>query len=121
MKRQDENFSDYDSDIQLEKNISRLLMLADDTGQPGRMFIDRLINNALAELGRAETNSEREQKKTVVTISQLEKVAAMVAVGCGAGFSVLFNVLANVSSLSTGIILIVMFVNRLIYYGGLIL
>ncbi len=121
MKRQDKDFSDYDSDIQLEKNISRLVMLADDSELPGKVFTERLISNALTELRRTETNGRQEQADTIITISRLEKAVAMVAVVCGAGFSVLFNVLANISSLSTGIILIAMFVNRLIYYGGLIL
>ena len=57
----------------------------------------------------------------VVTISQWEKAAAMIAVVCGAGFGILVSVLAYTNSLLTGIVLIAMFVNWLIYYGGLIL
>jgi hypothetical protein len=121
MERIDNDLTEHDSSTQLDKNISRLVMLADDKSQPGRMFKDRLINNALGELGKVSAGGEWEQNNSIVTISPLEKVAAMVAVVCGAGFGVLFSVLAYVNSSLTGILLIAMFFNRLIYYGGLIL
>ncbi len=121
MKSQDKDFSDCNSGIQLEKNISRLVMLANDSEKPGRVFTEALIDNALGELGRSDASGKREQADTIVAISQWEKAVAMIAVVCSAGFGILFTVLANVNSLLTGIILIAMFFNRLIYYGGLIL
>ncbi len=121
MKRQDKDFFDSDSGTQLDKNISRLVMLADDSDKPGRAFTETLINNALGELGRSDAGGKREQTNMIVTISQLEKAAAMVAVVCGAGFGILVTVLAHANTLLTGIVLIAMFVNWLIYYGGLIL
>ena len=115
MKRQDKDFFDGDCGSHLDKNISRLVMLAGDSDKPGTVFTETLIENALGELGGPE------QTNMVVTISQWEKAAAMIAVVCGAGFGILVSVLAYTNSLLTGIVLIAMFVNWLIYYGGLIL
>jgi len=115
MKRQDKDFFDGDYGSHLDKNISRLVMLAGDSDRPGRVFTETLIDNALGELGGPE------QTNMVVTISQWEKAAAMIAVVCGAGFGILVSVLAHANTLLTGLVLIAMFVNWLIYYGGLIL
>lgn len=115
MKRQDKDLCNSDSGSHLEKNISRLVMLTGDSDKPGRAFTEKLIESALGELDKSG------QKDMVVTISQWEKAAAMIAVVCGAGFGILVTVLAYTNSLLTGIVLIAMFVNWLIYYGGLIL
>jgi hypothetical protein len=121
MERIDNDLIEHDSGAQLDKNILRMVMLVGDSDKPRGAFTEGLINNALSELRKVNSGGVRERKNSIVTISPLEKVAAMVAVVCGAGFGILFSVLAYANSSLTGIILIAMFVNRLIYYGGLIL
>ena len=109
------------SDTQLEKNVSRLVKLADDSKQPGRMFTESLISGVLSELGQSDAGTNRKHWNNTVTISQWEKAAAMIAVVCGAGFGIFVSILAHMNSVFAGIVLIAMLVNWLIYYGGLLL
>lgn len=120
MKRQD-NLSDNNSDTPLDRNISRLVKLADSPDQPSRAFTESLIDNALSELNRSDPGVNRNQRKMTVTISQWEKVAAMIAVVCGVGFGIFVSILAHLNSVFAGIVLIAMFVNWFVYYGGLLL
>jgi hypothetical protein len=49
----------------LEKNISRLVKLAGDCGQPNKTFTDNLINSAIDELTGKTGTAQRESKKTL--------------------------------------------------------
>jgi hypothetical protein len=120
MKREN-NIFHGGSESPLDRNISRLMKLADDSGQPSKAFTESLIDNALDELGRVEAKSNHNHCRMPVIISQWEKVAAMLAVVCGAGFGLFVTVMAHLSSGFAALVLIAMFVNQLIYYGGLIL
>lgn len=120
MKRQD-NLSDNNSDNPLDRNISRLVKQLDDSGQPGRAFTQSLIDDALRELNHSDADTHQDPGKVMVILSRWEKVAAMIAVVCGAGVGFFVSVLAHVNSLVAGIIMIAMFMNWIIYYGGLLL
>jgi hypothetical protein len=120
MKRKN-NIFHGGSESPLDRNISRLMKLADDSGQPSRAFTRSLIDDAMNELDRSEAEVNHNHSKTTVIISQWEKAAAMIAVICGAGFGLFVSIMAHLSSGFAAVILIAMFVNQLIYYGGLIL
>jgi len=120
VKRQD-NLSDNNSDTPLDRNISRLVKLADDSDQPSKGFTESLIDDTVRELNRPDVGVNRDQRKMTVTISQWEKAAAMIAVICGAGVGFFVSVLAHVNSVVAAIIMIAMFMNWIIYYGGLLL
>ncbi len=121
MKPKHDNLLCRDSLVQSDRNISRLVKLADDSNKPGRAFTESLINNALAKLEQLKTAKKREEKNIIMQVSWWEKamgLAAMIAVVCLAGFSILVS---NLNSFFTVIFLTVMFINRFIYLGGLIL
>ena len=105
----------------LDRNISRLVKLADYSDQPSKGFTESLIDDTMRELNRSDAGVNRDQRMMTVTISQWEKAAAMIAVVCGAGFGIFVSVLAHVNSFVAAVILIAMFVNWIIYYGGLLL
>lgn len=109
------------SESPLDRNISRLIKLADDSAQPSKAFTSTLIDDALDELGRAEAKGNHNHNKMPMIISHWEKVAAMLAVVCGAGFGLFVTVMVHLSSGFAALVLISMFVSQLIYYGGLIL
>jgi len=109
---------------QSEKNISRLVKLADDSNKPGRAFTKSLIDNALSELKRLRVDGRQEEKGIIVKLDWRKKAigwAAMIAVVCSAGFSILVSYLIQINSFFAMIVLIVMFVNWLFYIGGLVL
>lgn len=109
------------SESPLDRNLSRIIKLTDDSGQPSKAFTESLIDNALNELDRAEAEGIHNHSKMPVIISHWEKVAAMLAVVCGAVFGLFVSVMVHLSSGFAALVLIAMFVNQLIYYGGLIL
>jgi len=121
MKPKDDNPAQDDSATQLDENISRLLKLAADPGKPGGAFTNSLVESAMSELKWLKAGARREQRNVTATISQFEKAAAMIAVVCGAGFGILVTVLTKTNSLFAVIVLMGMFVNWLIYFGGLML
>ncbi|MBN2181823.1 MAG: hypothetical protein JW715_07895 [Sedimentisphaerales bacterium] len=121
MKTKDDAFFRDESGNPLDRNISRLVKLADDTGSPSRVFTKLLLEDALKKLSRTNKDVNCNRGKMTVVISQWEKIAAMVAIFCGAGFGVFVSILAHINTVFAGIVLMVMVVNRLIYYGGLIL
>ncbi len=121
MKQKNDNLLCRDSLAQPDRNISRLVKLADDSNKPGRAFTESLINNALGKLEQLKTAIKHEEKNITMEVSWREKamgLAAMIAVVCLAGFSILVS---NLNSFFAVIVLTVMFINRLIYLGGLIL
>jgi len=121
MKQKNDNLLCRDSPAQSDRNISRLMKLADDSSKPGRAFTESLINSALGKLEQLKTAKKREEKNIIMKVSWWEKalgLAAMIAVVCLAGFSILVS---NINSFFAVIVLAVMFVNRFIYLGGLIL
>ncbi len=121
MKPKHDNLLCRDSLTQSDRNISRLVKLADDSNKPGRAFTESLINNALAKLEQLKTTKKREEKNIIMQVSWWEKamgLAAMIALVCLAGFSILVS---NINSFFAVIVLTIMFINRFIYLGGLIL
>lgn len=121
MKPKHDNLLCRDSLAQSDRNISRLVKLADDSNKPSRAFAESLINNALAKLEQLKTAKKRKEKNIIMQVSWWEKamgLAAMIAVVCLAGFSILVS---NLNSFFAVIVLTVMFINRFIYLGGLIL
>ena len=121
MKQKGNNLYSGTSVLQSDENISRLVKLADDSNKPSRAFTESLINNALGKLEQLKTATKRKEKNITMEVSWWEKamgLAAMFAVVCLAGFSILVS---NLNSFFAVIVLIVMFLNRLIYLGGLIL
>ncbi len=121
MKRKDDAELNHTPDTQLDNNISRLVKLAETPDKPGKEFTESLINNVLSELRKSDTGADRESGNMMIIFSQWEKVAAMIAVVCSAGFGFIVYVLAQVNSLFAAVIMISMLVNSLIYYGELIL
>jgi len=121
MKQKNDGLLSRDSLTQSDRNISRLVKLANDSNQPSRAFTESLINNALGKLEQLKTAKKREEKNIILKVSRWEKamgIAAMIAVVCLAGFSILVS---NLNSFFAVIVLTVMFINRFIYLGGLIL
>jgi uncharacterized membrane protein len=121
MKHMDNNLYYGTSVAQSDENISRLVKLADDSNKPSRAFTESLINNALDKLEQLKTARKLEEKNIIMEVSWWEKamgLAAMIAVVCLAGLSILVS---NLNSFFAVIVLTVMFINRFIYLGGLIL
>jgi hypothetical protein len=106
---------------QLDNNISRLVKLSENPDKPGREFTDSLINNVLSELRKSNSGADREPSNMMVIFSQWEKIAAMIAVVCSAGFGFLVYILTQVNSLFAVVVMISMLINSIIYYGELIL
>jgi len=120
MKLKNDNLLCRDSLAQSDRNISRLVKLTDDSNKPSRAFTESLINNALGKLEQLKT-VKREEKNIILKVSWWEKamgIAAMIAVVCLAGFGILVS---NLNSFFAVIVVTVMFINRFIYLGGLIL
>ena len=67
----------------LEKNISRLVKLADDSGQPNKNFTDSLINSTINELTQKAGAPARERKSTIMTVKKIFAYAASILVICG--------------------------------------
>ena len=121
MKRDNNNFSYNNPDSRLDKNISRLVRLVGDSNKPGKKFTESLINNALSELKKSDAGANRKSGNMMIIFSQWEKVAAMIAVICSAGLSILVFILAHANSLFALVVMISMLINSIIYYGELIL
>lgn len=121
MKRKDNNVFGDKPDTQLDNNILRLVKLAESPDKPGKEFTESLIKDVLNELGQPDSGADRESSNMMVIFSQWEKVAAMIAVVCSAGFGLLVYVLAQVNSLFAAVVMISMLINCIIYYGELIL
>ncbi len=121
MDQKHDNLLNRDSLNQEEKNISRLIKLTGDSNEPNRAFTESLIENALGKLEQLKSVTGRDKKDITITVNWWEKVlslAAMFAVVCLAGLGF---VASQISSSFAVIVLIVMFVNRIVYFGGLIL
>jgi len=121
VKRKDVGLFHGGSESPLDRNISRLVKLADGSDQPSKAFAESLVNGAMGELGRSAAGVGHIHDKSAVTISQWEKVAAMLTVVCSAGVGIFVSIMAHLSSVFAAVVLIAVFVNKLIYYGGLIL
>ena len=83
MKQKNDNLLCRDSQAQSDRNISRLVKLADDSNKPSRAFTESLINNALGKLEQLKTVRKREEKSMIIKVSWWEKamgLAAMIAV-----------------------------------------
>jgi hypothetical protein len=123
MKRKDNGLSCYNFPNQSDKNIARLVKLADDSGKPGRAFTESLMNSALGELKQLEV--EKKNKKHIFTkLNWPEKAmgwAAMVAAACGAGLTVIVSTLLKMNLVLETIVILTMFFNWLTYLGGRIL
>ncbi len=104
----------------LQKNISRLVKLAGESGRPGKGFTESLIASALQELS-ADTGTIRQNGFLRDKVDRAMAVAAMLAVLCGAGIQILLTAMAWSSPLLAGTILMTMSVNWLSYVGQLIL
>jgi len=123
MTIRDDSSSCYNSSGQLDKNISRLVKLTDDSNTPGRAFTESLMKNALGELGRLEVKNEN-GKNIIIKSNWLEKTmgwAAMVAVACGALLAIVVSTILKMSFLLEVIIVLTMFLHWLTYLGERIL
>ena len=124
MKDNDNNSFYYNGIIQLDKNISRLVKLAGDSSKPRKAFVESLVTNTLGELNRSVEVTKRARDNILKKISLLDKVtgvAAMITVLCGAGLSILVSVLVKMNAFVAVAVFVVMFVNWLVYLGGLVL
>ena len=107
----------------MDQNVSRLLKLAGDSNRPGRAFAESLIDRALGELKRSAVNKKNRQH-AVARPNWLEKAigwAAMVAVACGAGLTIVVSALLKMNFLVQAVVVLTMFFNWLTYLGGRIL
>jgi hypothetical protein len=100
----------------LDQNISRLVRLAGDSTEPNPVFTESLVSSALQELGRANTNS-----MLGANVDKVMKIAAMIAVICGACVELLLAGLAWGNTYIASAITVTMLVNGFSYIGGLIL
>jgi len=123
MKRQNDNPSHSNSATQLDENISRLLKQAGDSNKPSRTFTESLIASALNELEQLKVNRKNE-RPIIIKSYWLEKAvgwAAMVAVGCGTGFTFLVSALLKMNFFVEAIVVLTMLFNWLTYLKGHIL
>jgi hypothetical protein len=75
----------------LEKNISRLVKLAGDSNEPGKVFADSVVKNALDELKGTKAEREGNGKFVKVKWKRTLSWAAVVLVVCGIGFGILIS------------------------------
>jgi site-specific recombinase len=123
MKRKQDNLPHDDSAGQSDENIRRLLKLADGSNKPGRAFTELLIDRALGELKRPAVNKKNGQH-AIVRGNWPEKAmgwAAMVAVACGGGLTIVVSALLKMNLLVQAVVVLTMFFNWLTYLGGRIL
>ena len=121
MNQKDNNLLNQNSMNQQDKNISRLMKLADDSNKPSRAFTESLIENALGKLEHLKAKTNRNEKNITIKVNWWEKVmglAALFAVVCLAGLGF---VASQMSSFFAIIVFAVMLINRIVYIGGLIL
>jgi hypothetical protein len=123
MNRKNDNLSHDNSATQLDENISRLLKLAGEPNEPSRTFTESLIDSALNELKQLEAGKKNE-KHVIVKSNWLEKTmgwAAMIAVGCGTGLTILVSLALKMNFVLQATIVLTMLFNWLTYLGGRIL
>ena len=124
MKDNNNNSFYYNGIIQLDKNVSRLVKLADDSRKPREAFVESLITNTLGELKRSVEATEHTRENILSRVNWADKVmgiAAMITVVCGAGLSILLSFLVKMNAFVAVTVFVMMFVNWLFYLGGLVL
>jgi len=124
MKPKDDNSFYYNRIIQLDKNISRLIKLADDPTKPRKAFTESLISNVLGELNRSVAAYERTRENILMKVGWLDKAvgwAAITAAACVAGLAFVVAALLKVNTCLAAVAVMTMFANWLNYLGGLIL
>lgn len=102
----------------LEQNISRLLKLTSDTTGPNPAFRDLLIDSALRQLNQSDAADAALAR---INIDSVMKIAAMIAVLCGAGVELLLSGLAWFNASLASTVFMVVISNGLTCLGGLIL
>jgi hypothetical protein len=121
MKRINDNLSN-DPVTQLDKNLSRLLKLTDQSNKPGRTLTESLINEALNELKQLDVKKV-EASNITIRSNWWEKTigwAAMIAVACSAGLIFLVSVFFKMNLLLEAVVVLTMVFNWLCYLGGYI-
>lgn len=124
MKPKDDNSFYYNGIIQLDKNISRLVRLADDPAKPRKAFTESLMANVLGELNRSVATHKRMRESILIKVGWLDKAigwAAMIAAACGAGLAFVVAALLKANTCLAAVAMMTMFANWLNYLGGLIL
>jgi hypothetical protein len=122
MKQNNNNLSKDDSAEQLDKNLSRLLKLTDQTNKPGRKFTESLRNSALNELLQPQVRKAGVDNVTIRT-NWWEKTigwAAMIVVASGAGLTFVVSVFFKMNLLLEIVVVLTMVFNWLSYLGGYI-
>jgi len=120
MNLKNDNLSFDDSVTQLNKNISRLVKLENDSNKPSRAFTQSLIDSALDELKRLKIK----EKGITSQVSCWKRAigwAAMLAAACGTGLTFVVSALLAVNTFLTVIATITTFANWLTFFGGLVL
>ncbi len=124
MNLKNDNLSFDDSATQLDKNISRLVKLENESNKPSTAFTRSLIDNALYELKQAEIHRKDKEKSITLKVSWWEKAmgwAAMFAAACGTGLTFVVSAFLTVNAFLTVIATITTFANWLTFLGGLVL
>jgi len=124
MKPKDDNSFYYNGIIQLDKNMSRLVKLADDPTEPRKAFTESLIANVLGELNRSVAAHKRTRENILMKVGWLDKAigwAAMIAAACGAGLAFVVAALLKANTCLAAVAMMTMFANWLNYLGGLVL
>jgi hypothetical protein len=123
MKQKNDNLSRDDSATPLDENISRLLKLVGEPDKPGRTFTESLIDSALNELKQSKVKAKSE--KHIITKSNWSEKAmgwaAMVAVACGAGLTIVVSALLKMNFLLQTVVVLTILFNWITYLGGRIL
>ncbi|MHC4558139.1 MAG: hypothetical protein ACYTFW_12115 [Planctomycetota bacterium] len=123
MKRKNDNLSRDDSATPLNENISRLLKLAGEPDKPSRTFTESLTDSALNELKQSAVKT-KSKKHIIIKSNWSEKAmgwAAMVAVACGAGLTIVVSALLKMNFLLQAIVVLTILFNWITYLGGRIL
>ena len=123
MKQKNDNLSRDNCTTPLDENISRLLKLAGEPNKPSRAFTQALIDNALNELKQSEVKTKSE-KHIIIKSNWSEKAlgwAAMVAVACGAGLTIVVSALLKMNFLLQTVVVLTILFNWITYLGGRIL
>jgi hypothetical protein len=124
MNQKNDNLSFNDSSTQLDKNISRLVKLENESNKPSTAFSQSLIDNALCKLEQAEIQRKDKEKNVILKISWWKKAmgwAAMFAAACGTGLTFVVSAFLTVNAFFTATVIITMFANWLTFLGGLVL
>lgn len=111
MKPEADNLSYCNSVSQSDKNISRMVKLADDSNEPRKAFTEALINNALDKLEQMKAARERKISRWGKTTGW----AAMFAAGCAAAFAVAVSALLKINFFLEALFVSTMFFNWIAY------